>query len=192
MPVDLCPLLLREPTGLRPDRGGDAEPPEVVEQRPVLQVAPRPARQAEPGGQGPAGLPEPEAVADGGLVLAPCIRIEKAVRLGSYGTRRPPGGPAAWPPGRAARKPRMRVTPGALARSGRGPAVPRGCYEAQPIMDLWEDLERRIRSRGVRVDERLALLRALQAGEDLAARREALRRAVTEAAERLLAEAAGT
>ena len=59
-------------------------------------------------------------------------------------------------------------------------------------MDLWEDLEQRIRERGVRVDERLALLRTLQAGEDLAARREALRRAVGAAADRLLAEAAGT
>jgi hypothetical protein len=59
-------------------------------------------------------------------------------------------------------------------------------------MDLWEDLEQRIRERGVRVDERLALLGTLQAGEDLASRREALRRAVRAAADRLLAEAAGT
>jgi len=59
-------------------------------------------------------------------------------------------------------------------------------------MELWEDLERRIRDRGVRVDERLALLRVLQADGDLTAHREALRQAVAEAARRLLAEAAGT
>lgn len=58
-------------------------------------------------------------------------------------------------------------------------------------MDLWEDLERRIRERGVRVDERLELLRALRAGEDLTARRESLRRAVEEAKGRLLREAGG-
>ena len=58
-------------------------------------------------------------------------------------------------------------------------------------MDLWEDLEQRVRERGVRVDERLALLQMLRAGEDLAPRREALRRAVREAARRLLDEAAG-
>ena len=58
-------------------------------------------------------------------------------------------------------------------------------------MDLWNDLEQRVRERGVRVDERLEVLRMLRAGEDLASRREALRRAVREAARRLLDEAAG-
>lgn len=56
-------------------------------------------------------------------------------------------------------------------------------------MDLWEDLERRIRDRGVRVSERLEILSVLRAGEGLASRREALRRAVDEAARRLLDEA---
>ena len=58
-------------------------------------------------------------------------------------------------------------------------------------MDLWNDLEQRIRDRGVRVDERLALLHALRAGEDLGPRREGLHRAVRDAARRLLEEAAG-
>jgi len=58
-------------------------------------------------------------------------------------------------------------------------------------MDLWEDLACRIRARGVRVDERLELLRILRTGEDLAARREGLRRAVEEAKARLLREAGG-
>ena len=56
-------------------------------------------------------------------------------------------------------------------------------------MDLWKDLERRIRDRGVRVPERLELLRVLRAGEGLASRRQALRQAVDEAARRILDEA---
>lgn len=59
-------------------------------------------------------------------------------------------------------------------------------------MDLWEDLERRIRERGVRVDERLELLRVLRAGDALDTRRGDLRRAVEQAAKRLLEEAAGS
>ena len=59
-------------------------------------------------------------------------------------------------------------------------------------MDLWKDLECRIRDRGVRVDERLALLVVLRAGQGLAARRHELRQAVERAARRLLDEAAGT
>lgn len=59
-------------------------------------------------------------------------------------------------------------------------------------MDLWEDLERRIRERGVRVDERLELLRVLRAGDALDTQRGDLRRAVEQAAKRLLEEAAGS
>ncbi len=59
-------------------------------------------------------------------------------------------------------------------------------------MDLWEDLERRIREQGVRVDERLELLRVLRAGDALDTRRGDLRRAVEQAAKRLLEEAAGS
>lgn len=55
-------------------------------------------------------------------------------------------------------------------------------------MDSLEDLERRIRERGVRVEERLALLGVLAAADaeaQLAARREALLQAVLRASEKL-------
>ena len=79
------------------------------------------------------------------------------------------------------------------AVKGRGAAVPGRCYEALLHMDLWVDLERRIRQRNVRVDERLALLALLRDGEEgaLAARRSELMRAVDQAARRLLDEAGG-
>jgi len=60
-------------------------------------------------------------------------------------------------------------------------------------MELWEDLERRIRERGVRVDERLALLELLRRGaaNALDERRARLQQDVDRAARRLLEEAAG-
>lgn len=55
-------------------------------------------------------------------------------------------------------------------------------------MESLQDLERRIRDRGVRVEERLALLRLLaqpDAEKQLAARREELLAAVKRAADKL-------
>jgi hypothetical protein len=57
------------------------------------------------------------------------------------------------------------------------------------VVDLREDLEARIRERGVRVEERLALLRALVSEQngaaDIARRREALLEAVRAATRRV-------
>jgi len=65
--------------------------------------------------------------------------------------------------------------------------VTRRCYELRLSMDLWEDLERRIRERGVRIDERLALLALLRSGEEdaLTARRSVLLDATRKAARRV-------
>lgn len=60
-------------------------------------------------------------------------------------------------------------------------------------MNAWDELERRVRARGVRVEQRLALIALLRdearTSERLAARREALLSAVTRAAAAVRREA---
>lgn len=55
-----------------------------------------------------------------------------------------------------------------------------------PLMNAWDELERRVRERGVRVEQRLALIALLRdeahTSERFAARRQALLLAVTRAA----------
>ena len=58
-------------------------------------------------------------------------------------------------------------------------------------MDLWTELERRIRDRGFRVEERLALLARLREGGSPAEEGEAILERVRRAAEALRREAAG-
>jgi hypothetical protein len=60
------------------------------------------------------------------------------------------------------------------------------------VSTAWDEIERRIRARGVRVEERLALLALLRdprASERLEGRREALRKAVEDAVEAVRREA---
>jgi hypothetical protein len=64
-----------------------------------------------------------------------------------------------------------------------------------PRVDIWEDLERRVRERGIRVEERLGILRLLREGErgqdTIGRERERLLAAVAAAGRRLLDEAIG-